>query len=84
MPLYDLYCDCGYETEGLLEMYQGNPACPKCGSIMSRAVGSNIMVKMKGEGGYPSRRKQVFNTTSRNHPQLEPEKNRVFFGQIKF
>ena len=51
-------------------MFESNPVCPKCGSTMSRAVGSNIMVKMKGEGGYPSRRKQVFNTTMRKHPEL--------------
>ncbi len=70
MPLYDLYCDCGYETEELLEMFENNPICPKCSSIMRRAVGSNIMVKVKGEGGYPSRRKQIFNTTMRKHPEL--------------
>ena len=69
-PLYDLYCDCGHEEETLLEMVEVNPACPKCGSIMSRAVGKNIMVKMKGEGGYPARRKQIFNTTVRKHPEL--------------
>ncbi len=70
MPLYDFYCDCGYGDERLLEIFESNPPCPKCGSIMSRAVGKNIMVKMKGEGGYPSRRKQVFNTTMRKHPEL--------------
>ena len=51
-------------------MFESNPTCLECGSIMSRAVGSNIMVKMKGEGGFPSRRKQVFNTTMRKHPEL--------------
>jgi len=78
MPLYDLYCDCGHEEEGLLEMYEDNLVCPECGSVMSRAVGSNIMVKMKGEGGYPSRRRQVFNTTSRNHPSLNHDPNRIY------
>ncbi len=70
MPLYELYCDCGHGEERLLEMFESNPPCPECGSIMSRTVGSNIMVKVKGEGGYPSRRKQIFNTTMRKHPEL--------------
>ena len=70
MPLYDFYCDCGYGDERLLEMFESNPICPSCSSTMHRAIGANIMVKMKGEGGYPSRRKQVFNTTMRKHPEL--------------
>ncbi len=70
MPLYDLYCDCGHEREKLLGMFESIPLCPECGSMMSRAIGKNIMVKMKGEGGYPSRRKQIFNTTMRKHPEL--------------
>ena len=72
MPLYDFYCDgCGHREEGLLLIYDANPICPKCEATMRKMVGSNIMVKMKGEGGYPSRRKQVFNTTYRKHPKLE-------------
>ncbi|KKK60774.1 hypothetical protein LCGC14_3021020, partial [marine sediment metagenome] len=53
-----------------MEMFEANPICPNCSSTMHRAIGKNIMVKMKGEGGYPSRRKQVFNTTMRKHPEL--------------
>ena len=70
MPLYDFTCDCGYLGEGLLEIYDPNPKCPDCNRELIKKVGSNIMVKMKGEGGYPSRRKQVFNTTLRKHPKL--------------
>ena len=70
MPLYDLYCDCGYSEEGLVGIYDPNPACPNCGTTLNKKVGSNIMVKMKGEGGYPARRKQIFNTTVRKHPKL--------------
>jgi len=70
MPLYDLYCDCGYGEERLVGIYDPNPVCPTCQKELTRKVGSNIMVKMKGEGGYPSRHKQIFNTTYRKHPKL--------------
>ena len=70
MPLYDLYCECGHDEERLLGIYEPNPTCSDCGSDMNKKIGSNIMVKMKGEGGYPSRRRQIFNTTMRNHPKL--------------
>ncbi len=80
MPLYDFYCDCGYEADRLVGIYEPNPICPTCGSTRKKAVGSNIMVKMKGEGGYPSRRRQVFNTTKQNHPPLEHKRNKVSFG----
>jgi len=69
-PLYDFYCDCGYSKEGLARFDDPNPACPNCGKELIKRIGSNIMVKMKGEGGLPSRRKQMFNTTYRNHPKL--------------
>jgi len=71
MPLYNLYCDCGHTEDRIGGIYDPNPACPDCGTILKRAVGSNIMVKMKGEGGYPARRKQIFNTTYRIHPELK-------------
>jgi predicted nucleic acid-binding Zn ribbon protein len=70
LPLYDFYCDCGNEIERVIGSYEPNPIC-SCGKEMRKKVGSNIMVKMKGEGGYPSRRKQVFNTTYRKHPNLD-------------
>ena len=50
---------------------------------MDRKYSNPPMIKIKGEGGYPSRRKQIRNTTSRNHPQLEPEKNRLYFRANK-
>lgn len=70
MPLYDFYCDCGYKEERVVGM-NDKPTCPKCHQEMVKRVGSNIMVMMKGEGGYPSRRKQIFNTTYRKHPKLK-------------
>ena len=71
MPLYEFRCDCGYSEEKLAGIYDPSPTCPNCGKELIKQVGSNIMVKMKGEGGYPSRRKQIFNTTYRKHPRLE-------------
>lgn len=70
MPLHDFYCDCGFRTERLLGIYDPNPVCTNCSNTLKKVVGSNVMVKMKGEGGYPSRRKQIFNTTYRIHPKL--------------
>ena len=70
-PLYDWICpECGYKTEVLQFSQTEVIHCIKCKAGMVRKFPSNIMVKMKGEGGYPSRRKQVFNTTMRNHPKL--------------
>ena len=72
MPLYDFHCpNCGYETEVLQFSLTEVVTCIECGEIMERKPSLGIMVKMKGEGGYPSRRKQVFNTTLRKHPKLE-------------
>ena len=70
-PLYDFCCDCGYREERLVGLYEPNPICPNCGKELIKKIGSNIMVMMKGEGGYPARRKQVFNTTYRKHPKLK-------------
>lgn len=70
MPLFDFDCDCGYSVERLVGTYDPNPVCPHCQKELNRKVGSNVMVKMKGEGGYPARRKQIFNTTMRKHPEL--------------
>jgi len=36
--------------------------CPNCGKMMVRKPTFPAMVKIKGEGGYPSRRKQVKGT----------------------
>ncbi len=78
MPLYDVICPkCDHEDEVI--SYGGKIECPVCGNPMLKKPGVNIMVKMKGEGGYPSRRKQIFNTTQRNHPKLEKETNRTYF-----
>jgi putative FmdB family regulatory protein len=76
MPLYDLTCDyCGYEIEKLMGMKEPMPLCPTCKNGMRIQYSAPPMVKYKGEGGYPSRKRQVFNTTSRNHPPLEKKKH---------
>ena len=79
-PLYDLRCECGYTTEVLwcgyttevlLGMKEKLPDCLECGKELERVYSAPPMVKMKGEGGYPSRRRQVFNTTKNSKPQLD-------------
>ncbi len=71
MPRYDYRCpNCGNETEVLQWSLTEKISCIQCGQEMERRFPSNIMVKMKGEGGYPSRHKQIFNTTFRKHPKL--------------
>ncbi len=70
MPLYDLRCECGYTEERLLRMFESLPNCPKCDKQMEMKFAAPPMVKVKGEGGYPSRRRQIFNTTKRIHPKL--------------
>ena len=77
MPLYDLTCECGHQEEGLVN--NDLPQCPDCGATMDKEFPLIAYVKIKGGGGYPSRRKQVFNTTVRNHPKLNPDPNRVYF-----
>ena len=70
-PLYDFHCDCGYSEERVIRLYDPNPLCLYCNKELKKKIGSNIMVKMKGEGGLPSRRRQIFNTTYRKHPKLD-------------
>ena len=57
MPLYDYRCEvCGGVKESI-----GSPCC--CEKPMTRLPSFPAMVKIKGSGGYPSRRKQ-FNGTA--------------------
>lgn len=81
MPLFDIVCGCGHREERLLGMNKEVPDCPVCNTKMEKEFSScPPMIKIKGEGGYPSRRKQIFNTTSRNHPTLEKEKKPIYFS----
>ena len=71
MPLFDYHCkECGYDEEVLIGTQSRMVSCDECGARMTQKFPGNQMIKMKGEGGYPSRKKQVFNTTLRNHPNL--------------
>ena len=76
MPVYEYKCsECGYETEVLQTNY-ADVMC--CGKPMIRKISPPAMIKIKGEGGYPSRRKQIRNTTYRIHPPLEHDPKRVY------
>jgi len=75
LPIYGYYCStCGEERE-VFQHSMTDVEC--CGKPMERKLFAP-MVKIKGEGGYPSRRKQIRNTTYRKHPKLEHEPNRVY------
>ena len=57
MPLYDYECDiCGVVREVLGKA----PLC--CGEEMRKLPSYPAMVKIKGSGGYPSRRKMISDT----------------------
>lgn len=59
MPLYAFVCDkCKLEKE---ELNKESLLCPNCGAEMRRKF-STFMVKVKGGGGFPSRRKDAFGT----------------------
>ena len=71
MPLFDWKCpSCGKTIEVLSFSLTEVVDCP-CGATMERLFPSGQMIKMKGEGGYPSRRRQIFNTTKREHPKIK-------------
>ncbi len=62
MPLYLLGCHtCDVEVEKIMGMEE-TALCPKCGAEMRKLPTYPAMVKIKGEGGYPSRRKFVKGT----------------------
>ena len=79
MPIYEYKCSkCGDEVEILRAMADDLPDCTDCGIPMERQITAPAMIKIKGGGGYPSRRKQIRNTTCRIHPSLERDPNRVY------
>lgn len=59
MPIYAFKCECGHELEKVQQIGGNTALCPKCGTPMKKMPTFPVMVKMKGEGGYPSRRKFV-------------------------
>jgi len=77
MPLFDFECTCGKIKEVYTYDLNKVVTCD-CGLQMERQYTGFPMVKMKGEGGYPSRRRQIFNTTSRNHPPLKHDPKRIY------
>lgn len=63
MPLYIYRCDkCVLEIEKVQGINEEAPRCPNCGAEMQKKPTFPVMVKIKGMGGYPSRRKFVKGT----------------------
>jgi len=61
MPIYEYVCDkCLNVIEKLQDMDTSPPLC--CGQEMRRKPTFPAMVKIKGMGGYPSRRKMIKDT----------------------
>ena len=85
MPIYEFECE---ECKGIVEKIQSFesdvPVC--CGSTMSRLPTFPVMVKVMGEGGYPSRRKFMKGSapgaTRDTHPWLSYDPSDTSINQI--
>lgn len=63
MPIYVYKCTvCGAEDEVLLSRVVNILPCSQCGEMSLKQPTFPAMIKVKGEGGYPSRRKFVKGT----------------------
>ncbi len=61
MPIYSYECgECLTIVEKYQPMDASAPAC--CGEVMRKQMTFPAMVKVKGKGGYPSRRKMIGDT----------------------
>ena len=58
MPIYEFHCEKCHKEMDLVQSFNAEtPMC--CGVQMVRTPSFPAMVKIKGSGGYPSRRKFV-------------------------
>jgi len=63
MAIYVYECNkCLFLVEKIQPMGGETPNCPDCGTAMRKKVTYPVMVKVKGSGGYPSRRKMIQGT----------------------
>jgi len=63
MAIYVYKCNaCGHEDEVLLSRAVKALSCSQCRGISPQQPTFPAMVKIKGEGGYPSRRKYLRGT----------------------
>jgi len=75
MPIYQYFCpECAVEIEKIQNVGDNTALCPKCGGLMVKMMTFPAMIKMKGEGGYPSRRKFVKGTAPYTSRQIKPWK----------
>lgn len=78
MPIYEYQCEkCKGIEEKIVPIDTEAPTC--CGASMFKRPTFPVMVKIKGEGGYPSRRKflkgSAPNTTSATKPWMSYNPN---------
>lgn len=84
-PIYELECGvCGKREDRILPFRAGLPLC--CGETMYRLPTFPVMVKVMGEGGYPSRRKFLRGSapgTSREiHPWFSYDPSDTSYDQL--
>lgn len=59
MPIYEYQCgECKLTAEKFQKIGGEAPNCPECGVGMTKKPTHLAMVKIKGEGGFPSRRRE--------------------------
>jgi len=57
--LFDFECDKCQIVKEVLIRNDETPSCPVCGRKMRKLPSYPALVKVKGSGGYPSRRKMI-------------------------
>jgi putative FmdB family regulatory protein len=84
LPIYIFQCDrCVLEIEKIQEINGKAPHCPKCGGVMHKKFSPIAMIKMKGMGGYPSRRKEWRGTApyTRGYDSTTDKNSEFYKGQ---
>ncbi len=67
MPQYEYKCqECGWEEHRIQPVNADYPEC--CGRTMDKKITCPALVKMKGEGGFPARRKWIQDWTPESKP----------------
>jgi len=59
MPIFDIECDKCHIVKEILISNNEIPVCPICGGEVRKLPSFPAVVKIKGSGGYPSRRRMI-------------------------